>query len=161
MREAIAARKVSAHALRSSEAGLPTYSTRVQRVNTVPRHHNMWRHARQYGVVCGTGCLTWAVPFGCLVGKHDAASRPGNTLASTVTLTATQRNYFVYLGGFGGEHVVSGLAWNYTAQSACVGPTAMPDSDLHIAAALRPGLVPPLAALRGVAGVVDCKRCGK
>ena len=65
----------------------------------------------------GTGCPAWALPFGCLVGNDDAAACPGNALASTVTLIATQRIYFVQLGGFGGDHITSGLVWNYTAQS--------------------------------------------
>ena len=65
----------------------------------------------------GTGCPTWMMPFGCLVGNDDAASCSGNALASTVTLTATQRNYFVQLGGIDGTSIVSGVVWNYTAQS--------------------------------------------
>lgn len=72
----------------------------------------------------GTGCPTWDRPFGCLVGSDDAAAAcPGNPLASTVTLTATQRNYVIQLGGIDGSTVVSGLAWSYAAPSQSRSPS--------------------------------------
>jgi hypothetical protein len=61
----------------------------------------------------GTGCPKWAQPFGCLVGNDDTPACPANALASTVTLTAAQRNYFIQLGGADGRTVVSGLRWSY------------------------------------------------
>ena len=69
----------------------------------------------------GTGCPTWALPFGCAVGNDNAvgpAACGGNGQASTVAVTATQTTYYVQLGGFGGAHVVSGLAWAYTAPAS-------------------------------------------
>ena len=68
----------------------------------------------------GTGCPSWALPFGCVAGNDHAASPTcgGNALASTVTVTATQTTYYVQLGGFGGAHVVSGLAWAYVAPAS-------------------------------------------
>ena len=63
----------------------------------------------------GTGCPSWALPFGCIVG-NDNAFAPGctsNGLASTLTLTATQHMYYLQLGGVDGSTVTSGLAWSY------------------------------------------------
>ena len=65
----------------------------------------------------GTGCPTWDRPFGCLVGSDDAAAPAcaSNPLASTVSLTATQRTYYIQLGGVDGAAVQSGLRWSYAA----------------------------------------------
>ena len=63
----------------------------------------------------GTGCPTWAMPFNCLIGNDDASACSSNRLASTITLTATQRTYFIQLGGVDGRAVVSGLQWSYAA----------------------------------------------
>jgi hypothetical protein len=64
----------------------------------------------------GTGCPTWALPFACVAGNDDAAAGCGaNAFASSVSITATQTTYYVQLGGLGGAHVVSGLAWAYVA----------------------------------------------
>ena len=63
----------------------------------------------------GTGCPSWALPFGCLAGNDNAASPAcgGNAFASTVALVAQQSNYYVQLGGMNGVDVVSGLSWGY------------------------------------------------
>ena len=65
----------------------------------------------------GTGCPTWALPFGCVMGNDHAAGPAcgGNPLASSVAVVATQATYYLQLGGYGGAHVVSGLAWDYAA----------------------------------------------
>ena len=64
----------------------------------------------------GTGCPTWAAPFGCVAGADggDGSSACGsNALAAALTVTATQQVYYVQLGGFAGAPVTSGLAWSY------------------------------------------------
>ena len=63
----------------------------------------------------GTGCPSWALPFGCLAGNDNAASPAcgGNAFASSAALVAQQSNYFVQLGGVNGVDVVSGLGWAY------------------------------------------------
>jgi hypothetical protein len=67
----------------------------------------------------GTGCPTWGTSFGCLAGADDAVPPCGaNGLASTLKITAAQRNYFLQLGGVNGRDVVSGLAWAYTPPPA-------------------------------------------
>ena len=66
----------------------------------------------------GTGCPAWALPFGCLVGNDDAVACGRNALASTLSITATQRTYFIQLGGANGRTVISGLQWTYAASSA-------------------------------------------
>ncbi len=66
----------------------------------------------------GTGCPTWAQPFGCLAGNDNAAACGSNALASTVTVTATQPTHYVQVGGMNGELVVSGLAWSYAPASS-------------------------------------------
>jgi hypothetical protein len=67
----------------------------------------------------GTGCPTAGVSFGCLAGADDAAPPCGaNGLASTLKITAAQRNYFLQLGGVNGRDVASGLAWAYAAPPA-------------------------------------------
>jgi hypothetical protein len=69
----------------------------------------------------GTGCPTWAAPFGCLVGSDDAMPPAGpcgsNAAASTVSLTAAQRTYFIQAGGVNGAAVTTGLGWAYAAPS--------------------------------------------
>jgi hypothetical protein len=67
----------------------------------------------------GTGCPSWSAAFNCVAGNDNAAepSCAANGLASTVTLTATQSNYFVQVGGVNGNTVVSGLAWSYALAS--------------------------------------------
>jgi hypothetical protein len=68
----------------------------------------------------GTGCPTWAQPFGCRAGNDNAAGPAcgGNGLASTVTVTATQATYYVQLGGVNGVPVTSGLGWSYAAAAS-------------------------------------------
>ena len=67
----------------------------------------------------GTGCPTWAMPFGCLVGNDDAATTcSSNPLASRISLTATQRTYFIQVGGVNGLPITAGLQWVYAAPSA-------------------------------------------
>ena len=68
----------------------------------------------------GTGCPTWALPFGCLRGNDDAGdaagqSCPSNPQASTISIVATSRFFFVQLGTSSGADVVSGLSWSYAA----------------------------------------------
>ena len=63
----------------------------------------------------GTGCPSWAQPFGCLAGSDNAPACAANPLASTVALVVTQSNYFIQLGGVNGAEVVSGLGWAYAA----------------------------------------------
>jgi hypothetical protein len=63
----------------------------------------------------GTGCPSWDRPFGCLMGSNDATSScTANPLASTITLTVTQRNYFIQLGGVDGQNVRSSVRWTYS-----------------------------------------------
>ena len=78
----------------------------------------------------GTGCPAWAQPFGCRAGNDNAAGPAcgGNALASTVTLVAAQPSYYVQLGGFNGEPVVSGLGWSY-APPASASPAAAPTAS--------------------------------
>ena len=68
----------------------------------------------------GTGCPTGSAPFGCIAGNDDATTGTcsSNALASTITLTVTQRSYYVQLGGWGGGNVTSGLQWSFAAPSA-------------------------------------------
>ena len=63
----------------------------------------------------GTGCPTWERPFGCLVGNDNAVagSCSVNPAASALSITATQTNYFIQVGGNNGADVVSGLQWTY------------------------------------------------
>ena len=64
----------------------------------------------------GTGCPSWALPFGCLAGNDDAVPACGsNGLASSLTITLTQRFYFIQVGGAGGRGVTAGLQWAYNA----------------------------------------------
>jgi hypothetical protein len=65
----------------------------------------------------GTGCPTWAQPFGCRAGNDNAAGPAcgANGLASSVSVVVTQPTYYVQLGGLGGSHIVSGLGWSYVA----------------------------------------------
>jgi hypothetical protein len=72
----------------------------------------------------GTGCPSWALPFSCRAGNDDAAAAAAcaaNARASTLAVTATQRVYYVQLGGFGGAPVTSGLAWAYAAAPSSSG----------------------------------------
>jgi hypothetical protein len=78
----------------------------------------------------GTGCPTWDVPFGCLAGSDDAgggasAQCVSNPLASTVSITATQRTYYIQLGGVDGRAVTAGLRWTYAAASASRSRTSL------------------------------------
>ena len=70
----------------------------------------------------GTGCPSWALPFGCVAGNDDALSPPGgcasNARASTVAVVATQPTYYVQVGGMRGGDVVAGLAWGYAPPAA-------------------------------------------
>lgn len=68
----------------------------------------------------GTGCPTASSSFGCLVGNDDATAPPcaANGLASTLKITATQRSYFLQLGGVNGRDVTAGLAWMYAPPPA-------------------------------------------
>lgn len=66
----------------------------------------------------GTGCPTWSMPFGCLVGNDDAAACGSNAFASTLSLVVTQRTYFFQLGGFNGRSVTAGLQWSYSRPMA-------------------------------------------
>ena len=68
-------------------------------------------------IYVGTGCPTWAQPFGCRAGNDNAAGPAcgGNGLASSVSVLATQATYYLQLGGVNGAHIVSGLAWSYVA----------------------------------------------
>ena len=74
-------------------------------------------HTRNNTVLyVGTGCPTWAQPFGCRAGNDNAAGTGAcgaNAFASSVAVTATQSTYYVQLGGYNGAPVVSGLAWSY------------------------------------------------
>jgi hypothetical protein len=65
----------------------------------------------------GTGCPTWALPFGCVAGNENAPSCAPNPRASTVAVVATQPTYYVQLGGFNGAPVTSGLGWAYAPPS--------------------------------------------
>jgi hypothetical protein len=77
----------------------------------------------------GTGCPTWAAPFGCLKGNDDAGdvagqACPTNAAASTVTLrSVSQRTYYVQVAGFAGATVVSGLRWEYVPPPAQASPS--------------------------------------
>jgi hypothetical protein len=62
----------------------------------------------------GTGCPSWALPFGCLAGNNDAACS-SNGLASALTIVASQRSYFIQVGGASGREVTAGLQWAYSA----------------------------------------------
>ena len=69
----------------------------------------------------GTGCPTWALPFGCVAGNDNAAAGPAcgsNALASSVAIVATQLTYYVQLGGLNGAAVTSGLGWSYAVRGA-------------------------------------------
>jgi hypothetical protein len=66
----------------------------------------------------GTGCPSWDRPFGCLIGNDDTPNCGSNALASTLTVTATQRTYFIQLGGANGRTITSGLQWAYAAPSS-------------------------------------------
>ena len=67
----------------------------------------------------GTGCPTWALPFGCRVGNDNAAAPEcgSNPLASTVSVVVSQPTYYIQVGGMSGAAVVSGLAWSYSPPS--------------------------------------------
>ena len=73
----------------------------------------------------GTGCPNAAFYFGCLRGGDDAGSTACSTnpLASTLSLVADTRFYFVQVGASSGADFVSGLSWSYSA------PSAMPTSS--------------------------------
>ena len=68
----------------------------------------------------GTGCPSWAQPFGCIVGNDNAAAPAcgSNGLASSVAVTVTQPVVYIQLGGHAGEPVTSGLAWAYAAPAS-------------------------------------------
>ena len=65
----------------------------------------------------GGGCPTWAQPFGCVAGNDNAAAPTcsGNSLASSLSITASQPVHYVQLGGYNGAAVTSGLGWAYAA----------------------------------------------
>jgi hypothetical protein len=71
-------------------------------------------------VFVGTACPTSSSAFGCLAGNDNTepVACGSNARASTVRLTASQRSFFIQVGGAGGAHVTSGLKWTYTAASA-------------------------------------------
>ena len=73
------------------------------------------RTANDTVLYVGTGCPSWDLPFGCLAGSDNAGGSacPANAGASAVSLVATQRTYFVQVGGFNGADVTAGLAWAY------------------------------------------------
>ena len=64
-------------------------------------------------IYVGTGCPTWALPFACIAGNDNAVACSANAFASTLAIVATQSTYYVQLGGYNGEPVLSGLAWSY------------------------------------------------
>jgi len=71
----------------------------------------------------GTGCPTWFGSFNCMRGNDDAGdaagqSCPSNPQASTISLVATSRFFFVQLGSSSGADVVSGLSWSYSVAAA-------------------------------------------
>ena len=71
----------------------------------------------------GMGCPTWSQPFGCLRGNDDAGDVTGqacasNPRASTISVVASTRFFFVQLGASGGADFVSGLSWSYRVASA-------------------------------------------
>ena len=80
----------------------------------------------------GSGCPTWALPFGCRAGNDNGAAPVcgSNALASTVAVVATQATYYVQLGGMDGAHVTSGLAWSYAAPSRSGSGTRSPSRSL-------------------------------
>ena len=70
----------------------------------------------------GMGCPSWALPFGCLRGNDDAGDVAGQTCASnprasTISVVASARFFFVQLGASRGTDFVSGLAWSYALPS--------------------------------------------
>ena len=80
-------------------------------------------------IYVGTGCPTWALPFGCLAGNDNAgdggagvtvtATCASNPRASSLTIPGVaSRTLHVQLGGYGGAPVVSGLGWNYAPAPA-------------------------------------------
>ena len=78
----------------------------------------------------GTGCPSWAQPFGCVAGNDNAGAGVGagagsgcgaNPLASTLAVTVSQPMLYVQLGGYGGEPVVSGLGWSYAVGGVVTG----------------------------------------
>jgi hypothetical protein len=74
----------------------------------------------------GTGCPSWSAAFNCIVGNDNAAAPSScavNSLASTVSLTTTQANYFIQLGGINGNAIVSGLQWSYVGASPSITAT--------------------------------------
>jgi hypothetical protein len=71
----------------------------------------------------GTGCPSWALPFGCLAGNNDAGCG-SNGLASTLSIVASQRSYFIQVGGANGRDVIVGLQWAYRAPAPVVSVSA-------------------------------------
>jgi hypothetical protein len=77
----------------------------------------------------GLGCPTWTLSFQCVRANDDAGDGgqggacPGNPGASTVTLVAASRFYFLQLGAVPGSPAISGLAWNYSLPAASAGGT--------------------------------------
>jgi hypothetical protein len=95
--------------------------------------------ANNTALYVGTGCPRWNDVFGCLVGSDDAGGGAcaGNPLASTVTLAAAQRAYYVQLGGVGGRAVTAGLRWAYAPPSGTPSRTAAPASKSRSAGPTR------------------------
>jgi len=71
----------------------------------------------------GTGCPSWAAPFGCLAGNDDAACG-SNGLASSLTIVASQRSYYIQVGGASGRDVTAGLQWAYSAPAPAASRSA-------------------------------------
>jgi hypothetical protein len=76
----------------------------------------------------GTGCPTASYSFGCLAGVDDGVAPPcaSNGLASTLKIAASQRSYFLQVGGVNGRDVTTGLSWVYAAPPASASRTRTP-----------------------------------
>ena len=97
----------------------------------------------------GTGCPIWSAPFACIAGNDDAsdvgAACEGSSspYASLVTLRGvTSRSFFIQLGGYGGEDVVSGLTWAYILPSSKTSTMSRSSAATPTRSARRPSLLP-------------------
>lgn len=98
----------------------------------------------------GTGCPTWALPFGCLAGNDNAGDAgvgsvvttacAANPRASSIIVPGVlSRTLHIQIGGYGGAPIVSGLAWSYApvASRSATAPVTRRTTDTRSATRSR------------------------
>ena len=85
----------------------------------------------------GTGCPSSQQSFGCFIGNDDAMldwDFQISVTQSRVEFNATQRLYYVIIGGYGSADVTSGVAWQYFPPSPSPTPSVTSTGSVTLGA---------------------------